>query len=214
MEQNYWTAKAKRDLGQDQHTCSLAEDDGLRDVAGSTQGRRRKAEKAVQKTTKVTREKAKTLTQSVASLQVTTLGTQCWALLEKKLQGAREMRKNKEKKCCHRTNNRKNGGGRTALTEQPGSEGCRRWVERTRNRQPYRWLFSPQKTGSQNQSSCTLHHCVDQPAHASHAGRDDSLLGKFPTLQDSVFTWKRPRNCPEECKMHRWKDTRKKSVAV
>lgn len=48
----------QRDLGQDHHTCSLA-GDGVGDLKGSAQGRRRKAERAVQKKKKqVTREKA------------------------------------------------------------------------------------------------------------------------------------------------------------
>lgn len=50
----------QRDLGQAQRTCSLAEDDGVGDLKGNTQGRRRKAERAVQKKKKRQEKRLKT----------------------------------------------------------------------------------------------------------------------------------------------------------
>lgn len=122
-----------------------------------------------------------------------------------------KVKKKKGYKCCHCTNHKRNGGGRKVLTEQPGSERCRRWVERPRNCQPMDDVFCAEEWEPEQQYLPL--RCGPAGTYASHAGRDDSLLVKFPTLQDSAFTLKRlSQNHPEEPQMHQLNDRRKRNL--
>lgn len=215
MEQNYWTAKAKRDLGQDLHTCSLTEDEGVGDLNSSTQGWKSKAETAVQKTRSCKRKDWK-LTQSIA------LGCHPY---RRQLWGRRA-------ELCWRENSKKphkwakkdnNAATAQTIGEMVEAEkylqsslevkGVRDEWRGQEIANPMDDIFFCRRMGAEARTAVSC-IAVGISLHICHTiGRYDLLPVKFPTLQDSVFTWKKmSQNCPEEPQMHWWKDTRKRNL--